>query len=207
MAVLGLRTDLTTGADTGGSWKFTGSTLITSITVDGGAVSLNIGDTVGVNDDPQIDFCSIVAPAGTYTFVYTIPAAGGCPSDSTTVTLIIQDSPTVNADVTLDVCIGDPVINLFNQLGAGTVTGGTWGGAGTSHAGYTAGADETLSTFDPANGTIVPPETFVFTYTVAGNPTANGCPCADAVQTLTINVNDVFDAGTGGTVEVCQPPA
>ena len=117
------------------------------------------------------------APAGAGTYTYTVAATAPCKTDTTSeVTVSGRPAPDAGTDGTLAVCEGDTVTEaqLFAELGGTPDTGGTWSPA-------LAGA-----------GT--------YTYTVAAT-----APCTnDATSEVTVTERPAPDAGTDGTLTVCE---
>ncbi|WMI67347.1 gliding motility-associated C-terminal domain-containing protein [Mangrovimonas sp. YM274] len=127
--------------------------------------------------DPAID------PAGTYT--YTVIGTAPCADSSATVTVTIIPNVNAGTDGTLQICTSDTsTYNLFDSLGGTPDTGGTWTPALTSGSGI----------FDPSVDT-----EGTYTYTVIGT-----APCGDASATVTVSIIEEPNAGTDGTLEVCE---
>ncbi|MFN5031040.1 MAG: gliding motility-associated C-terminal domain-containing protein [Flavobacteriia bacterium] len=110
-------------------------------------------------------------------YTYTVAATAPCTSDATaTVTVTEQPQPNAGSNGTLDICQGTTVTaaQLFNALSGTPDAGGIWSPA-------LAGA-----------GT--------YTYTVAAT-----APCtSDATATVTVTEQAQPNAGTNGTLTVCQ---
>ncbi|MCF1422852.1 gliding motility-associated C-terminal domain-containing protein [Mangrovimonas futianensis] len=126
--------------------------------------------------DPTID------AEGTYT--YTVVGTDPCGPASATVTVTIIPPPNAGTDGSANICGNDDPIDLFTLLGGTPDTGGTWSPALNSGSGL----------FDPtvdAEGT--------YTYTVEGTDT-----CGPASATVTISLETPPNAGTNGSVDICQ---
>ncbi|BAO76679.1 gliding motility-associated C-terminal domain-containing protein [Winogradskyella sp. PG-2] len=129
--------------------------------------------------DPTVD------PIGTYTYTVNDPN-NTCPDASANVTISLLPPPDAGTDATVDLCVGDTnIIDLFNSLGGTPESGGTWSPALNSGTGI----------FDP---TVDPLGTY--TYTVTDN--TNSCPDNSATVTIT-NINPP-NAGSNGTLGICQ---
>ncbi|OMP30759.1 gliding motility-associated C-terminal domain-containing protein [Mangrovimonas sp. DI 80] len=130
--------------------------------------------------DPAID------TAGTYT--YTVSGTAPCSDSSASVTVTIIPNANAGTDSSLEICTSDTATyDLFNSLGGTPDTGGTWSPALASSTGV----------YDPSmdsEGT--------FTYTVSGTD-----PCGDASASVTVTIIDEPNAGTDGTLEVCENDA
>ena len=92
--------------------------------------------------------------------------------------------PDPGSSGSLDICESDAPVDLFGSLNGTPDTGGTWSPALASGSGI----------FDPA---VDAPGTY--TYTVAGTP-----PCGDASATVTVSISPVPDAGTNGSLNICE---
>lgn len=88
-----LRSLLTGTSDNGGTWELTGAPASPSSFIIDGVTnnSVNVGDPIGTNDDPLVDFGPTAD--GVYTFTYSInggTVANPCIS-STPVTVTVND--------------------------------------------------------------------------------------------------------------------
>ncbi|MEH1009554.1 hypothetical protein VDP25_17580, partial [Winogradskyella sp. ECml5-4] len=125
--------------------------------------------------DPMVD------AADTYT--YTVSSGTvTCPDATATVTVSILQAPNAGNDGTLNLCDSTNTVNLFDSLSGTPETGGTWSPALTSGTGI----------FDPNTD----PEG-VYTYTLNNS-------CGTNSATVTVSLSDVNDAGTDGTLELCN---
>ncbi|WP_165780062.1 T9SS type B sorting domain-containing protein [Hanstruepera neustonica] len=129
--------------------------------------------------DPAVD-----AP-GVYT--YTVAGTPPCPDASATVTVAVLPEPNAGTNGSIDICNNDATQDLFTALGGTPDSGGTWSPALASGTGL----------FDPA---VDAPG--VYTYTVAGTP-----PCPDASATVTVTVVPEPNAGTNGSIDICNNDA
>ncbi|MEO6347163.1 MAG: gliding motility-associated C-terminal domain-containing protein, partial [Aquaticitalea sp.] len=124
--------------------------------------------------------------AGTYT--YTVTGTTPCADVSATVSVNINPMPNVGTNGSLDICETDTTLqDLFNSLGGTPDAGGIWSPALVSGTGI----------FNPAvdaAGT--------YTYTIIGTP-----PCGDASATVTVAIVPIPDAGTDGTLNLCENDA
>ncbi len=133
---------------------------------------------------PQFDPASDTP--GTYT--YTIAANGPCPAVSATLTIGIQSPPNAGTNASISVCSTQASFNMRLQLGGTPQAGGTW---------TDPGGQPHVSSFDPATDV-----SGVYTYTVSGQGI-----CPDAVATLTVNRVQAPNAGTNGSVTLCNTSA
>ena len=126
--------------------------------------------------------------AGNYDFTYVI-SAQGCPNDSATVTVNVTLAPDAGQNGTLASCQNVNSLDLFTGLGGTPTLGGTWNDDDNTGA-------LTGNIFDPS---AVAVGSYSFTYLVAGTP-----PCSNATSTVVVTVNAPPNAGTNGTLSVCN---
>ena len=120
--------------------------------------------------------------AGTYSFIYTVDLLG-C-TDDATVTVNVLQAPNAGVNASMVVCSNDPPFSMWGQLGGSAGAGGQW----TAPT-----ANPVPDVFDPA---VDMPG--IYTYVVSGTP-----PCANAVSTLLIIVNQAPNAGTNSAITWC----
>ncbi|MGC1630666.1 MAG: gliding motility-associated C-terminal domain-containing protein [Gelidibacter sp.] len=119
--------------------------------------------------------------AGVYTYtVYGVPPCGPA-SATVTVTISAEPLPGTNGNLTL--CSNSTPENLFNSLGGSPQSGGTWTPALASGTGV----------FNPSQDAAG-----IYTYTVFGT-----APCGDASATVTVNITQLPDPGTNGSLALC----
>ncbi|MCI5055295.1 MAG: hypothetical protein MRY83_04250, partial [Flavobacteriales bacterium] len=112
-------------------------------------------------------------------FTLTSTDDNGC-SSTDDFTAVVDNASDAGTNGSITVCTSDNPFNLFNQLGGTPDAGGSWNpGNGT---------------FDPATDA-----SGVFTYTVNGN---GACP--NATATVTVTVQNGPDAGTNGSITLCE---
>jgi hypothetical protein len=205
MCTINLRTDLATGASTGGTWSYLGY----STTVGGTPGAGGTTPPALVGDNPAVDFSGYTP--GFYHLRYA-GGSGDCASQADYIVPVV-DSGDAGTDATIDLCEDDAAINISAQLG-GTYPSGINPpdiaiSGDTANAGYsdnsTAG-DVTDDTFDPSLSGV---GTFTFTITVtpeapAGYTLAACTNCDPSTATLTINVLANFNSGTPNNVAVCN---
>ncbi len=126
--------------------------------------------------DPNIDI------AGIYT--YTLTGTSTCPSDSATVSVIINENLNAGTDGTVTFCKSDSITDIFNSLGGNPDLGGTWSPVLASGTGE----------FNPA---IDLPG--IYTYTLSGT---DSCPSDSA--TVTVTVDEILEAGENGIFILCE---
>lgn len=144
--------------DTGGIWMDDDST---------GAVS---GDT----------FDAAVVSAGTYNFTYLLTGISPCADDSTTITVIVENSSNPGTSNIVNLCATDSSLDLFPLLG-GADSGGTWSPILTSNSGV----------FDPSIDAAGD-----YTYTLNNS-------CGPTSATVTVNVTQPANAGGSTTADIC----
>lgn len=129
--------------------------------------------------DPRVD------AAGIYT--YTVKGTSPCGDASATVEVTINQGVDPGISGTLEICSGSAPADLFDILGGNPQTGGTWSPALASGTGV----------FDPSVDTAG-----VYTYTVLGD-----APCGNASATVTVIIDPLLDAGTNGSLTICENEA
>lgn len=130
------------------------------------------------------------APAGTYTFRYTVLGTAPCPNASAVVTVNAVAAPNAGTNNTVTSCNNNSALNLFTSLGGTPDATGTW--------------LQLTGTSRPITGNNVDLNgatagTYTFQYTVTGT-----APCANAVAVVTVNVAASLNAGTNNTVAACN---
>ena len=138
----------------------------------GGVWTPSLSSGTGVFD-PSIDL------AGVYTYTVT---NGVCGMDSSQVNVTVNKLPNAGEDGSLELCIDNIPVNLFDNLNGTPDTGGVWAPSLSSGTGI----------FDPlidAAG--------VYTYTVT-----NGA-CETDTSKVDVKVNEIPNAGEDGSVDVC----
>ncbi|MGB3524356.1 MAG: gliding motility-associated C-terminal domain-containing protein, partial [Flavobacteriales bacterium] len=163
-----------------------------SVTVceDGSAINLftQLGgspDAGGTWSGPSTitndQFDPTVNTAGTY--IYTLDATPPCTGDQSQVVVTIAPAPYAGTDGDLTVCDQGAAVSLLAALGTPD-TGGSWSGP----------SPVTGDQYDPA--TMAPGD---YTYTVTGT-----APCGSASATVTVSETGSPNAGTDGSVTVCE---
>ena len=129
--------------------------------------------------------------ATTSTFTYTISGSGPCPNDTSIATININQQPDAGTDGSTTICeTSTASINLFSLI-IGEQPGGTW----TRLTG-------TGGTFNSAVGVFTPnigATTSTFRYTAVAS-----APCLNDISIATININQQPDAGTDGSITICE---
>ncbi|MEO8591090.1 MAG: hypothetical protein ABI432_17050, partial [Flavobacteriales bacterium] len=173
-----------TAADAGTNGTFTvcGNGAAASLfaqlggTPQAGGVWSGPSGIVGGNYDPP------TMTAGVYT--YTITGVAPCANASATVTVAENAAANAGANGTLTVCDNGATNSLFTQLGGTPQAGGAWSGPSPVAGGN----------YDPATM-----NAGVYTYTIIGS-----APCVNASTTVTVTENTAANAGTNGTLTVCE---
>jgi len=120
-------------------------------------------------------------------FTYTVPPLLPCPSNSSNLTITINQLPNAGINGTHVVCENDPVFNLFNYLTGSPDVGGIWTDVNNIPV---------PNMFNPSTSGS---GTFIFTYTVIG-----ASPCPDATATVMITVNPAPVVTISGTISITQ---
>ncbi|MCB0791557.1 MAG: gliding motility-associated C-terminal domain-containing protein [Flavobacteriales bacterium] len=154
------------GPDPGGSWLDTDNT---------NAVTNGIFNA------------SLVAP-GTYHFTYQLTGAGGCPDDSSVLTVTVVGAPNAGLHGDTLVCSNGAQFNLFTVLNGSPQVGGTWRDQSNNPHG---------STYNPLTD-----NSQTFTYRVNGMP-----PCTMVSQTVTVIEQQAPNAGQNTSIDVCSSDA
>ncbi|MBK9758405.1 MAG: hypothetical protein IPO90_00165 [Flavobacteriales bacterium] len=131
---------------------------------------------VGGNYDPA------TMTAGVYT--YTVTGVAPCANASATVTVTENAATNAGTNGSLTLCSNGVSVALSTGLGAAPQAGGAWSGPSAVVGGN----------YDPATMTAG-----VYTYTVTGV-----APCANASATVTVTENAATNAGTNGSLTICD---
>ncbi|WP_299103403.1 gliding motility-associated C-terminal domain-containing protein [uncultured Winogradskyella sp.] len=143
----------------------------------GGTWSPALNSGTGIFD-PSLD------NGGVYT--YTVSNTDSlCPSVTAEVTVNVIQGPDAGNNGTLNLCNSTTSLDLFDSLAGTPETGGTWSPALTSGTGV----------FDPN----IDPEG-VYTYTLTNS-------CGTSSANVSVSYSDLNDAGTNGTLELCESDA
>lgn len=118
--------------------------------------------------------------AGVYTYTVLVPFN---PPSSATLNIHVVSAPNAGTSTSLTLCATGSIVDLTAALGTTTDPSGTW-----MHEGVPSIGQFNPATMDPG----------VYTYTVAGTP-----PCANAMASVMIVVNDPPNAGTDGEITAC----
>ena len=117
--------------------------------------------------------------------IYTYTVISTCGNSSATVTVSYTELNDAGSDGSIDLCSNDSSVDLFNSLGGTPDTGGAWSPTLNSGSGV----------FDPtidSGG--------MYTYTISTNESQ----CNDASATVTVTVIQEANAGTDGTLNLCN---
>ena len=128
------------------------------------------------------DFNPLLDNEGIYT--YTVSGTAPCTDSSATITVSITPFKDAGEDGTLEICSNDVTTDLFDSLGGSPDIGGTWSPVLNSGTGI----------FDPAIDA-----QGVYTYSFVGNGS-----CLDTTATVTVTVNELPNAGSNATLELCS---
>lgn len=127
------------------------------------------------------------SPSGPY--IYALAGLAPCVSASATVTATVDLAPNAGIGGSISVCADQSVVDLFDGLDGAPDLNGTW-------TDLSATGQQSGQFFSPLG---LPAGSYQFRYTVPGSG-----PCGSAEATVTVNVVGLLDAGTNGTISVCQ---
>ncbi|MBL7950376.1 MAG: gliding motility-associated C-terminal domain-containing protein [Flavobacteriales bacterium] len=121
---------------------------------------------------------------GTYT--YTVLGTAPCSNASASVTVAVNAPPNAGTSRSIVVCSSAPAFALVDSLGGSPALNGTW---------------TTPPPTGPSSGVFTPGTSVpgIYTYTVAGT-----APCANAVTTVSVTVNQRANAGNDANLSVCS---
>ena len=118
--------------------------------------------------------------------IYTYTLSNSCGTSSASVTVSLADAINAGTDGTLEFCNNDTsTADLFDSLGGTPDTGGTWTPELTSGTGI----------FDPTIDAVG-----IYTYTISSSSAA----CPDVSATVTVSFLQNPDAGSDGTLDICD---
>lgn len=145
-------------------------------------------DTLGMWKDPLNQnhngiFNPLNGLSGLYK--YEIAGIGTCSDTSSTVNIIIINAPNPGMGDSIVVCSNDDVIDLFSLLTSGPDSNGIW---------YNPLNQVFSGLFNPPSDTIG-----IYSYKVSGT-----FPCSDSSSYLIIDKNQFANAGTNGSISVCE---
>jgi gliding motility-associated-like protein len=141
------------------------------------------GAGIVINDYLGTIDLTLLTPNIPYTFTYTVDFHNDCPLAESTVTLMIIPNLDAGTDDSLELCANDTqTYDLFDLLGNTADLGGIWTPTLASGG----------SVFDPVLDNFG-------VYTYSFNDT-----CNTSSATVTITEIPVFDAGTDGSLELCE---
>ncbi|HQW86309.1 MAG TPA: hypothetical protein PLH93_03935, partial [Flavobacteriales bacterium] len=124
--------------------------------------------------------------AGVYT--YTVTGAAPCPSESASITVVVNTLPDAGLDGGLTLCASSPAVPLISGLNGSPDAGGSWTGPGGVVVG---------GTFAPGTDPVG-----TYTYTITG---LAPCPSASAVVQVIVATDP--DAGVDGAILLCTSDA
>lgn len=165
------------------SWNVQLGGLLDVLTIHDGPSSSDPVLATGSGLIPLNGTYTATNPSGCLTFVWTSDLAitqAGWVAQVTT-------GPSAGTSAALTVCSAATAFSMNASLGGSPDAGGTWAGPGGAHS----------STFNPASD-----PGGVYTYTVAGTGS-----CPDSSATLAITRIVAPDAGSNGTLSVCETGA
>ncbi|WP_225035431.1 gliding motility-associated C-terminal domain-containing protein [Winogradskyella sp. SM1960] len=117
--------------------------------------------------------------------LYTYTVSNSCGTSSATVDVSFSDSNDAGSDGSIELCSSDTTVDLFNSLGGTPDVGGSWSPTLTSGTGL----------FDPSSDA-----SGSYTYTVSSTDAA----CPDATATVIVSVLQTPNAGSDGTLNLCD---
>lgn len=134
-------------------------------------------------------FSPLGVPPGDYTFTYTVPGIGNCPSASSQVVVTVVGFLEAGTSGMLTRCANNTQVNLFNGLGGSPQTGGEWLDLDNTNA----------LNGQFFNATLVPPGTYHFRYRLVGT-----ISCASDSAQVTLTTIAPPNAGIDGTAVFCS---
>lgn len=163
-----------------------------TIIVDGGGTwSAPNGLEAAINPTTGVLNPSVINTPGDYTFKYLVKNPP-CPQDESEVLVHIEGIPSSGSDNTVTLCVAGGPFELITGVGGTPHTNGTF----TMVNNVSGAIDGTGKFFSP---NIAGVGTHVLKYQAANNT------CVASVQsTLTIVVEDLGNAGSDGSIVVCQ---
>lgn len=121
-------------------------------------------------------------------FIYIVTGLTPCVNDSAFLTVVRSLAPNAGSDATVEACVSQTSVDLFEALGPGAQTGGVWTDLDASGA-----LDgDTFNPSQAGNGT------FRFDYAIVV-----GAPCSNAVSRITVQVGSGASAGGDSTLTIC----
>ena len=159
------------GADAGGNWEDPATT---------GALTGSVVDATSLT--PAI-----------YDFYYIVQGTSPCEDDTAIIQLEVTSALYAGVDSFVIVCQNEPIIQLFDLLGAGAQPGGTWVDSDNSGDPLVV-----LGQFNPSS-IVTPNSLWCFTYLLTG---ASSCLSDSAV--VCVQVLEGPDAGSDGVISICE---
>ena len=119
------------------------------------------------------------------TYSYLVYGTDPCPNDTAFVDVSIEQLVNAGENASMTLCADAAPLTLLNALGGDPDTGGTWAAPGNQSSN---------GTFDPGTG---PAGTYTYTVNAVQ-------PCPSQSSTVTIALDPLPQAGTSGTIAVCE---
>jgi hypothetical protein len=193
---------LTSAAGTNAQTKCIGAPITTitySTTGATGATFTGLPAGVTGNWAANVVTISGIPPATAATYNYTIDLTGGCGTVSTTGSITVNPTPTVNAVGNQTVCNGAPTTAVtFSGAVAGTVYNWT---NNTPSIGLAASGSGNIASFTATNATAA---AVTATITVTPAYTSGGTTCTGTPTTFTITVNPTPTVNAVANQAVCN---
>ncbi len=161
--------------------------LLSGADSGGSWMDLN-GAGVSLANPQNVNFLNV--PIGDYDFSYTVMGSDPCPDDVAVITVTVQSAGNAGTNNVLTACNNGQVYDLLALLGTAD-SGGIWSDA--NGAGVNLSNPSSVSFLGVSSGV------YGFTYTINGLP-----PCNDAMATITVTVEEMTNAGTNNTLQVCN---
>lgn len=118
-------------------------------------------------------------------YKYEIAGIGTCSDTSSTVNVVVIIAPNPGSGDSLIVCSNDGPLDLFSLLTSGPDSNGIW---------YNPSNQVCNVIFNPPTDTVG-----IYTYKVSGT-----YPCSDSSSYIIIDKNQFANAGTNGSISVCE---
>lgn len=206
-----------TGTDVAGAYTYRVAngclvaTATVTVSLSVGANAGTNGSIATCSSGPPIDLMTVLGgspdPGGTWSgpggpgfsgtydpasngpgaYIYTIPAANGCPASSATVTVTEEQAVNAGSNAYVTTCSNSAAFSLFAELGGSAQPGGIWNGPSP-----VVGGQYSPLFMTPGN----------YVYTVNGI-----APCSNASATVVVEEIVAPSAGASAPLQVCATGA
>lgn len=168
--------DFIVGEDAGGTWS------VTTGTPDVGAFDALAGTFDAFNHT-----------AGSYTFTYLVAGSGSCPTEQSSITILVGSPIFAGTNQQQLLCNNQDINLVLDDILDDELPNGTWSVAAGSATG---GFDAATNSFNPNNQAV---DTYTYNYIVDA---ANGCP-TDTAQVI-IQITQPIGATVAANTTICN---